>query len=122
MRKAWIAISLAPVLTVVGCSQDPEPDLTTPGPPPYDDTAQYEPVEIQEPIDSGAGFGQVSSEPAVQPLTIPQARTYIVQKGDTLWSIAARTYGDGQRWVDIAQLNPTLDPSRMAVGQEITLP
>ena len=48
--------------------------------------------------------------------------TYQVKKGDTLWSIAARVYGKGQRWKDIAAANPGIDPNRVKSGQVINLP
>lgn len=29
-----------------------------------------------------------------------------VRKGETLWSISSRVYGDGSKWKDVAALNP----------------
>lgn len=48
--------------------------------------------------------------------------TYMVQKGETLWSIAVRVYGDGQKWKDIAAANPNIDPNKVREGQTINLP
>jgi nucleoid-associated protein YgaU len=31
--------------------------------------------------------------------------TYVIQKGDTLWSISVRAYGDGYKWPDLAKAN-----------------
>jgi nucleoid-associated protein YgaU len=45
-----------------------------------------------------------------------------VRRGDTLWSIAQRTYGDGKRWRDIAAANPGIEPTRLKVGQTLVLP
>ncbi len=50
------------------------------------------------------------------------ARTYTIKRGDTLWAIAERHLGSGQRWREIAELNPGLDPAKLAIGQEIRLP
>ena len=50
------------------------------------------------------------------------SRTHTVQRGDTLWSIARRTYGDGQRWREIAQANPGLQPRKLHIGRQIMLP
>jgi nucleoid-associated protein YgaU len=52
----------------------------------------------------------------------PILRRYTVESGDSLSSIALATYGSGSRWVEIAQANPTIDPNRLKVGQEIKLP
>ncbi len=51
-----------------------------------------------------------------------KARTYLVQKGDSLWRIADRALGDGGRWKEIAALNPKVNPDRLAAGQELVLP
>jgi nucleoid-associated protein YgaU len=48
--------------------------------------------------------------------------SYTIRSGDSLWVIAARELGDGSRWSEIAQLNPTLDPDKLIVGRKITLP
>jgi len=50
------------------------------------------------------------------------ARTYTIQPGDTLSSVAVALFGTERRWVDIAQANPTIDPTRLKVGQIIKLP
>lgn len=56
------------------------------------------------------------------PTTPAAGRTYTIQRGDTLWSIAANQYGNGQKWRDIVNANPSLVPERLAVGQTIRLP
>lgn len=48
--------------------------------------------------------------------------TYTIQAGDTLASIAKRTLGESTSWVEIAELNPTIDPNQIQVGQVISLP
>ena len=49
---------------------------------------------------------------------------YTVVKGDHLWSIAVRAYGDGYKWVTIAEANE-IDMKRASyieIGQELKLP
>lgn len=46
---------------------------------------------------------------------------YVVKKGDSLWKIASSTFGDGNRWVEIAQNNNLSNPSILIVGQELKL-
>lgn len=53
----------------------------------------------------------------------PVGRSYIVQSGDELWSVAERELGSGERWRDIVALNPGIsDTTRLIPGEEIVLP
>ncbi len=45
-----------------------------------------------------------------------------MQKGDTFKAIARRELGDGERWKEIADLNPGIPASKLAVGQVLRLP
>jgi 5'-nucleotidase / UDP-sugar diphosphatase len=44
-----------------------------------------------------------------------------VQKGDTLWSIAAKKYSDGKQYKKIKEANG-LKSDNIMVGQTLTLP
>lgn len=46
----------------------------------------------------------------------------VIEKGDTLESMAAKAYGDRTRATEIAAANPDLDPSHLVVGRKIVLP
>ena len=48
--------------------------------------------------------------------------TYIVVKGDCLWNIAVRAYGDGYKWVGIAKANKLVNPGIIHSGNILTLP
>lgn len=48
--------------------------------------------------------------------------TYKVVKGDNLWTIAIRAYGDGYQWVEIAQENKLANPNLIHPGNVLTLP
>ena len=63
----------------------------------------------------------IKSQPA---RPTPPARTYTVQAGDTLWSLAQRFYGNGYMWPDIYYANEAHihDPNEIYVGQELTIP
>ena len=56
--------------------------------------------------------------------TAPSARTYTVQKGDTLWAIAAKYYGKGSEYTKIASANTDKisNPNLIYPGQELILP
>jgi nucleoid-associated protein YgaU len=47
---------------------------------------------------------------------------YVVQKGDHLWGIAVRAYGDGFQWSKIAEANNITNPDLIEQGQVLTLP
>ena len=81
-----------------------------------------------------------AKRPAPKPTTtapvrgIPQAksdakaaskhRVYVVRRGDSLWNIAERLLGDGNRWRDILELNrdKLASPDALVVGDELRLP
>jgi hypothetical protein len=51
--------------------------------------------------------------------------TYTVQRGDTLWALALRTYGHGRYWSDIMRANPTQvfrGGDLILVGSTLVLP
>lgn len=49
-------------------------------------------------------------------------RSYRVAKGESLWIIARRMFGDGAAWTTIARYNDIENPNRLSVGQELTMP
>ena len=48
--------------------------------------------------------------------------TYAVVRGDNLWSIAVRAYGDGYQWVKIASENKLTHPDLIHPGNILALP
>jgi len=48
--------------------------------------------------------------------------TYTVVKGDNLWNIAVRAYGDGFKWPDIAKVNHLVNPSLIHPGNYFIIP
>ena len=49
-------------------------------------------------------------------------RYYTVVKGDTLWAIAKRYYGDGNRYPEIARANNIANPNIIHIGQKLLIP
>ncbi len=47
---------------------------------------------------------------------------YIVIKGDTLWDIAVRAYGDGYAWPKIASANKLINPGVIHSGNRLSIP
>ncbi|WP_145952860.1 LysM peptidoglycan-binding domain-containing protein [Tessaracoccus aquimaris] len=61
---------------------------------------------------------------AVATPTDAGAMVVVVQRGDSLWSIAERVLGDGERWREIFDLNrdQIADPDEIDIGWALTLP
>jgi 5'-nucleotidase len=131
MNKAWIAVSLTAVV-LVGCKSETEPVSQVPAPNYAAEPAPLPPVAINQGNPGGVdtvpgptGPGTASGPGVYEPEPLPPqpvSRTYTIRKGDTFWSIAQREYGNGQKWRDISAANPSVDPKKLAVGQQITLP
>ena len=81
-----------------------------PPPAPEAAPAAEEPVPAPEP----------SGEPA--PAPEPTARSYTVESGDTLWAIAERFYGDGNKYQAIAEASGISNPDLIHPGEVLTIP
>ncbi|MER2534688.1 MAG: tetratricopeptide repeat protein [Rhizobiaceae bacterium] len=91
----------------------PAPASAIPAPAP----AVPAPAETPRPAPN-----QRSDTPTVIAPVVPAS--YTVQKGQSLWSIAADALGNGNRYIEILDLNPELrgNPGRIRPGQELRLP
>ena len=49
------------------------------------------------------------------------AKTYTVKSGDTLWGIAQKQLGNGDKWGNIAKLNNISNPNKLQIGQVLKL-
>ena len=80
-------------------------------------------VPAQTPAEKPAETPAAPAVPAEQPAAAP-AGTYTVAPGDCLWTIARKTYGNGQKWQKIYEANrdEIRDPAMIQIGQVLTLP
>jgi LysM repeat protein len=85
----------------------------TDNPPPPAAEAAEEPVE-EAVVEEAVAEGEPAPEPA--------ARTYTVVSGDTLWAIAERFYGDGNKYQMIADASGIPNPDLIHPGQVLTIP
>lgn len=51
-----------------------------------------------------------------------KSSSYVIQEGDDLWDIAVRAYGDGYKWVEIAEANNLENPDLIHVDNTLKLP
>jgi nucleoid-associated protein YgaU len=86
-------------------AEPPAPEVTTTAPEPEGEAAP-------EPV----------AETAAEPSPEPAARTYTVISGDTLWAIAERFYGDGNKYQMIADASGVPNPDLIHPGQVLTIP
>jgi len=62
---------------------------------------------------------QVASSNQTSKIT---GNSYIVVKGDNLWDIAVRAYGDGYAWTKISSTNKLLNPNIIHSGNKLIIP
>ena len=79
--------------------------------------AEAQPVFVEQPA-----VTQTPAASAAVPVSGTAGGSYVVKKGDTLFSIAKQAYGNGNQWQKIAQANPGLSPATLKAGRTITLP
>lgn len=92
-------------------------------------------VELTQASDIVTGLGPVTGghgedtprqqgipQPAVPGSITAQTGAHPVVAGDTLWSIAVRYYGNGNRWTDIAAANGITDPRLLFPGTILRIP
>ncbi len=74
-------------------------------------------VEVRMPLGRGG--------PALYPVITDsrvEGTSYTVIKGDSLWSIAVRAYGDGFKWGEIAKANKLTNPRLIHTGNVLSIP
>ena len=140
--KLWHLVLLSTVaLAAAACEnkqQQPTAHQDT-APPPV--TEQKQPVTLDpyatdpyasdtaaQPRDTGAG-GSVQKAPAKGSksntlIAAKGGKTHVVQKGETLSSIARKCYGDSNRWKEIWEANKSAVPNKdqLKVGTKLVIP
>jgi len=120
---------------------DPEPSPPAPAPePPVSEVPDVPPpAVVADPEPEPEPAPEPSIEPAPEPpiepapapgvmppngTALPPETTYRVQRGDTLWSIAARHFGNPTEWTRIYHANRAVvtNPDRIFPGQQLVLP
>ena len=74
---------------------------------------------------SSTGVSQVKPQRSTETSPAPStSKSYTVQKGDTLWAIAKKYYGNGSKYTVIANANKNTikNPNLIYPGQVLTIP
>jgi len=115
-----VAVSVATMWTV-GCG------------PKKEDLPQLEPADVRAaPPAAGEGPATFEPMPVARPksgpdmvdVAPPSSSTYTVKKGDTLYSLSRRFYGDGKLWTRIFDANrdKIKDVKDLPVGAVLVIP
>ena len=96
----------------------------------YGDGFKWVDIATENKLDNASviEIGQELVVPNVETLSMTDdsnsitSTTYEVVKGDSLWTIAVRAYGDGYKWVDIAKANNIVNPNVIHTGNILVLP
>ena len=73
-------------------------------------------------INNGLGWVRAEDLSPIGGTASSNARYYTVVKGDTLWGIAQKFYGNGSRYPEIAKANNISNPNLIRVGQKLLIP
>ena len=130
MRTGVVAITVIGAALLVGCRTQPVSDV--PDVPPPEPAVNFGPVDFEpapgpswptpgpDPgpatLDTGTGIEEPTDSGPVP------VRMHVVAKGDTLWRIAVKYYGDGRKWRDIANANGISNPQKLPVGKKLVVP
>lgn len=99
----------------------PAPEIVAP--PPVVE-AEVAPAAVEEaaPAAPVEPAPPAAPPPPPPPPPPPAPRTYTVVSGDTLWAIAEKFYGDGNKYPQIAQASGIANPDLIHPGQVLTIP
>jgi 5'-nucleotidase / UDP-sugar diphosphatase len=122
MRLAVLLLALIWLVAVLGCQKKSAPeaqmplhsgvtDISIPAAP-----VPYTPAPAPQPVVYDSTPAPAVATPA------SGGDKYVVQKGDTLFSLAKNRYGNGNQYPKILSANPGLTPENLQAGQTITIP
>jgi len=78
--------------------------------------------EFVSSVQGHMGGAAPAPAPAPVPAPAPGEIAHTVKQGDTLWALAVRYLGDGQKWPLLQQLNGGIDPRKLRIGMALKIP
>ncbi len=85
--------------------------------------AKNGPSKVAELPVTGGNANQGTLNGKEPPAATPNGKDkYIVQKGDSLWSISQKYYGSGFSFLKIMQQNNVMNPNSLYIGQVLEIP
>ncbi len=104
---------------------EPAKEAAKPATPAPATTAQAPAASTPTPAaPAPAATAPAAPAPAATTTTTPAtaAAKYVVERGDSLWKIAAEKYGNGLDWKKLAEANALKRPNHIEVGEELNVP
>lgn len=127
MKRTITTLALVAALSFVAGCDNNKKKTGAEVPPPA--PAEQAPIAAPLPAPAPAPAPMVVEPSPLPPAPAPAARsgakaggTYVVQKGDTLFAISRKVYGNNSKVKDIIAANPGIDPNNIKVGQKLNLP
>ena len=127
MKKIISFAVIAGLAVVGGCAKKSvtpaaNSSITEVAPPPpiHNGITPAQPIAYSDAM--AAPMDDVAPAPSRGHASSGAGKTYIVKKGDTLWAIAQRNYGDGKQYRKILAANPGIKGDRLNAGQKIVIP
>jgi len=130
MRLLLTIVLVLAIIPMAGCREQKTDDIATLPPlSEFDAGPVYGTAETDAAVDvAPQPIGDRTSVAPVEPVAPPPPpppaapKVHVVARDDTIWRIAVRYYGDGQRWREIVAANGNIDPKKLAIGQRLVLP
>lgn len=86
---------------------------------------EYRPISVKKTETKPNGTTAKASTTSQRPSEKPKTTGYTVIRGDSLWKIAQRELGSGDRWRDIYEKNKSVigaNPNLIKPGQKLVMP
>ena len=80
------------------------------------------PVPVVPPAQTHPAVPPQVLKPLPSPTVTTPGKTYVVQKGDSLWKLAEAWFGDGYQYLQIARANDLPQNARLEIGQQLRMP
>lgn len=124
--------AIAPVTDLVGMAKDRNAqfmiaeveEVMIPYPGEGPETEEAKPAEAEEAKEIEEGKYLIEKEEVVESEIKVETKEYITKKGDTLWGIAQKELGDGNKWKNIYELNKEKikNPNKLKAGKRLLIP
>lgn len=79
-------------------------------------------VVVEKPVTKPKENNTSKPEPKPKPKPKPKRKTHKVVKGDTLWDLSEKYYGDATKWRKIWEANGKPNPRTLQIGRILVIP